>query len=210
MGVLVASMVVSIATVAFAGVPSLTLSSAVSAETNPVSVYSMPNGAGDGLANCYLYGGAPANATITLTLVDGTPNPINLYPFEDMWIASADGGLVACPGGTVADGGSTNAAGQTTWTGAFNAGGWSDQAAGAAVAGAIIIINGDALTQAPLPIYFNSADITGDLVVDISDVTVFAGDYFGVAAYRSDFYWDGTMDVSDVVKLAPAFGTACP
>lgn len=205
MGVLVVSMVL-VASAAFAGVPSLTLSTAVTLETNPVSVYSMPNGAGDPLNNCYLFGGTQTDATITLTLVDGTPAPIVLYPFEDMWLATELGGLVACPGGTVADA-STDAAGQTTWSGAFNAGGNSDYLAGE---GCIIVINGDALTQAALPVYFNSADITGDLAVDISDVTVFAGDYFGVAAYQSDFYWDGIMDVSDVVKLAPAFGVACP
>jgi hypothetical protein len=200
-------MVVGIASVAFAGVPSLTGSSAVSAETAPVSVYSMPNGAGDQLNGCYLYGGTVTDATITLTLVDATPNPIVLYPFEDMWLASEFGGMVACPGGTVADGGSTDVLGQTTWAGALNAGGHSDYDGGE---GCIIIINGDALTQAALPIYFNSADINGDLVVDISDVTLFAGDYFGVTAYQSDFYWDGTLDVSDVVKLAPAYGVACP
>ena len=54
-----------------------------------------------------------------------------------------------------------------------------------------------------LHVYSNSADITGDLRVDLADVGVFAVDYtdwnsFGVYRYRSDFFWSTTFDLRDM------------
>jgi hypothetical protein len=205
MGILVCSLVVSLASVAFAGVPSLSLSTAVPADTNPVSVYSNPDGSGDGFNDCYLFGGGKTDATITLTLVDGTGAPINLYPSEDLWLESASGGLQICAGGTAADF-STDALGQTVWANPIQGGGYVNEPA----EGCIVMVNGSALTQPAMSIYFNSADINGDLTVNVSDVSIFAAAYFSAYAYSCDYVWDGSLIVNDVSRLAPAFGAACP
>ncbi len=59
-------------------------------------------------------------------------------------------------------------------------------------------------------ININSPDINGDLVVNLSDVVEFARDYFGDDDYRSDFYWDGSVDLSDLVLMAQGIGASCP
>jgi hypothetical protein len=202
MGLLACSLVVSLATVAWAGIPDLDLSSADYAATGTqVSVYSLPNAAGDPLNDVYVLGGAKVDATITLTLVDSTPTPIFNYPFEDMWLESDTPAFVFCPGGTTADA-NTDANGQTTFSGALFAGSWG--------AGAVIVINGDALTQAPLDFLFNSPDMDGSLVVNLTDVVLFAGVYYGAYEYAADFYWDGVINLSDIVLLAQGQGATCP
>jgi hypothetical protein len=61
----------------------------------------------------------------------------------------------------------------------------------------------------PVPLRFNSADINADGVINLSDVAIFAGDYFGAYHYRSDFWWDGNLNLSDIAKMVPAFGINC-
>ena len=202
MGLLVCSLVVSLTTVAWAGIPDLDLSLATYvSEGTQVSVYSLPSGAGDPLSNVYVNGGSKVDATVTLTLVDSTPTPIFNYPFEDMWIESNTPAIVICPGGSTADA-NTDANGQTTFSGALFAGKFGD--------GLVVVINGDALSQAPLNFKFNSPDINGDLVVNLTDVVLFAGVYYGVYEYLADFYWDDVINLSDIVLLAQGQGSACP
>ena len=61
-----------------------------------------------------------------------------------------------------------------------------------------------------LDIQFNSADINGDLIVNLSDLGVFTTDYFGSYRYRSDFAWDGMVNLSDLGRFASAYGAGCP
>ncbi len=58
---------------------------------------------------------------------------------------------------------------------------------------------------------FNSPDINGDLAVDLSDVPLFVADYFslGTYEYRSDFNWDQTVNLTDVVVLTESLGSYC-
>ena len=51
---------------------------------------------------------------------------------------------------------------------------------------------------------FNSPDLNGDLAVDLTDVALFAQDYFGPYNYRSDLYWDGRVGLNDLVYIAIA------
>jgi hypothetical protein len=51
---------------------------------------------------------------------------------------------------------------------------------------------------------FNSPDLNGDLAVDLTDVALFAQDYFGPYNYRSDLYWDGQVGLNDLVYIAIA------
>ena len=56
---------------------------------------------------------------------------------------------------------------------------------------------------------FNSPDINGDLEVDLIDVVLFTQDFYNAYNYRSDFNWDGIVDLGDVVALAQAMGIDC-
>ena len=204
MGLLVCSFVLSIATVAWAGVPSLSLSSAVdNAPAVQTLMYSVPDASGTPFTAAYASGAVETNDTVTLTLVDANGDAIFAYPFEDLWIDAESGTFLFCPGGTVADQ-STDVNGQTTWTGSMFAGGEG--------AGLVVMVNGDPLTQGALDFLFNSADINADLAVNLSDAVAFTQTFAGGSGYSAamDFNNDGTMNLSDVVAMAQAIGAACP
>lgn len=184
------------------GIPDLSNSYAVTAAPGPVSICNVPDGSGQRLRACYLYGGQEVDARITLTVLDMFDDPVFLYPHEDLWLESADGALAICPGGTVADE-PTNIDGETTFSHQLFAGGQG--------IGTVVMINGDALDQEPFAIDHNSPDLTGDLVVDLSDIATWASDWAtGVYRYRSDLHWDGVLDISDVALLVRAVSATCP
>ncbi|RKY67967.1 MAG: hypothetical protein DRP97_06840 [Candidatus Latescibacterota bacterium] len=171
--------------------------------SDAVSVMVLPDGTGDSLAAARLLDGTVVDATITLVLNDCWGVPIASFPSEDLWLESPDGGLVSCPGGTIADA-NTNAEGITVWQAPLRAGGQSE-------AGCVIMINGMSLLYAaPLDVRFNSPDLNGDLVVNLIDVALFGGDFYGTYQVRSDFSRDGVLSLSDVVLMALAVGSACP
>ncbi len=57
---------------------------------------------------------------------------------------------------------------------------------------------------------FNSADIDGDGLVNLTDAGLFTMDLHGPYADRCDFNWDGAVNVSDAGYLCTALGDACP
>ena len=62
-----------------------------------------------------------------------------------------------------------------------------------------------------LEYFVNGADITGDLSVNLNDVSDFSIFYFGEGYdYAADFLWDGVINLSDVAKLSPSYGEQCP
>jgi hypothetical protein len=204
MGLAVCALVIGSAAFAVAGVPDLALSTAVRADAsiNPLSLYSLPNGGGRTFAAAFLPGGSGGDATITLTLNDGLGVAIANFPFEDMWIESVDGGMVACGGNATADL-NTDVNGQTRWNAPLFAGGQSE-------ALCKVQINGDPLVGSDLLISFNSADINGDGVVNLSDGGFFTQDLFGAYDYRSDFNFDNVINVSDAGFMANGLGASCP
>jgi hypothetical protein len=195
-----------VATLSFAGQPSPTASVAVSAAGTQVSVYNLPDGNGKALTEAKPIAGGAVDATITVTLNDAAGNPIFLYPFEDMWLETSLGGMVPCNGGTVSDG-STDINGQTTFTAAMYAGGYSDKAG---LESCKVVVNGTALVGSDLDILFNSADINGDLIVNLSDTILFVAVYTGAYDYSADFSYDGIINLSDLVLYAGGLNTACP
>jgi len=195
-------LVVSLASVAWAGVPDLDLSVATTTAPAGASVFNLPNGAGDPLTHALMPNGTVVDATITLTLVDALGEPIATYPSEDLWLETTGGSFSYCPNGTAA-GSVTDANGQTRWNNELLAGGSSF---GNLV---VVMVAGAALNQAGLDIVFNSADIDGDLVSNVSDLTPFATDYFGAYNYRSDFVRDGAINVSDLTQFARGYGSSC-
>ena len=85
------------------------------------------------------------------------------------------------------------------------------QAPAAAGDRAVVCVGGDPLYLQPLDIRFNSPDIDGNLVVDLSDTVLYSGDILsGGYAYRSDFYFDQRLNLSDTVIYAGAVGKTCP
>jgi len=204
MGIFAITLMVGAASFAMAGVPDLDQSTSSRAYTGPETavMFNMPNAGGSAFADARILTGA-VDATITLTLNDGLGVPIANFPFEDMWLESADGGLVPCTGGSAADF-NTNVSGVTSWNVPMSAGG-SSQAL------TLVMISGAALTSsAGEAISHNSADINGDGVVNLSDIPTFVGDLNGAYNFRSDFAFDGTVNLSDVVKMSAAIGASCP
>lgn len=193
---------------ASAQVPDPDLCYATSANSEPVSILVRPDGGGTPLTNAMLFGGARTDATITLTLLDGAGDPVVNYPAEGSWLEAGPPELFpVCGAGSISDG-STNALGLTTFSNPLRAGGSG--------VGAGIMIDTVPLPDSPLEFpggdqfHFNSPDISGDLMVNLADVAMFAADFYGAYNYRSDFYWDGVINLKDVVLMAQGIGASCP
>jgi hypothetical protein len=203
MGVFMITLLVGAASFATAGVPDLAKSSAATAYAGAGSavLFNIPNGGGSAFTAARNASGT-VDATVTLTLIDGLDAPIANFPAEDMWLESTDGGMAFCIGGSTADL-NTDVAGQTQWVTPLAAGGFSQ-------ANTAVMINGAALSSGDLPINHNSADISGDGIVNLTDVPLFVGDFYGAYNFRSDFSYDTVINLSDVVKMGLAIGASCP
>jgi hypothetical protein len=197
------------ASLSFAGQPDHSQSLFVAASgTAEVSVFCAPNGGGKALTEAKLEAGGTVDATITVTLNDAGGNPIFLYPFEDMWLETDMGGMVPCNGGTTADF-STDINGQTTFSAALFAGGCSNRVAGE---GCVVMVNSLPITGSPaLPILFNSGDMNGSLQVDLTDTIAFVPVYTGgTYSYTVDFFFDGQLNLSDLIFYAGSLNSMCP
>jgi hypothetical protein len=173
------------------------------AASEQVSLCVYPDGDGsrngDRLDECFAYGGNTSDATITLLLRDQNYDPVPYFPAEDMWLETEDDGMVLCPGGSIADS-DTDINGMTTFSGSLRAGG----------SGAGILINGFTCWVAPLDIKVNSPDLDGDLFINLTDVVLFTDYFYEAYGYAADFYWDGVINLSDIVMLSFGMGSACP
>ena len=183
-----------------------------SAAAGRVSLYSLPDGNGAPLTGAFLWsynpGESPAivDATLTLTVLEDDITPIRGIPAVDLWLETDQGGMIPCAGGTIADG-PTNTAGVTTFSGALRAGGASAPLAGERMVAA----HAWATVEAdPVDVQVNSPDQNGDLRVDLSDVVIFTESFHTGYTYSADLYWDGELNLSDVVLLAMALGAECP
>jgi len=167
-----------------------------------VSLFSVPNGQGLPLNQAQIHNdGTIIDATIFMEIYDLNGSPIPHYPHEDIWLGSVDGGMVPCMGGTTADF-DTDMNGQTTWTYPLRAGGYS-------MSGCVVFISGMPLCQAPFNMYFNSADINGDGVVNLADLNLIAASYYYDFDYSVDFYPDGVLNLTDIGRFAGAIGASC-
>ncbi len=204
MGLFACALVLSVASFASAGVPDLeeTTADLAYGGVETLSLFNLPNGAGKTFAQAFLPGGAETDGTINLVLRDGFGDPIANFPASDMWIASADNGMVPC-GGTASANFNTNDLGETRWVNPIFAGGNSQ-------ALCIVYINGDALSSnGGLALSFNSADISGDGVVNLTDAGFFSG-FLGGSDYAGDYNFDGVVNVSDAGFMATSLGASCP
>lgn len=186
-------------------IPDLELSEATIAYGGPgiASLLVVPDGSGPTFTQARDEDGNEVDATITLYLRDPLGVPFVHYPHEDLWLETADDGLVACGYGLVADQ-NTDANGMTYWVDPQPAGGYSEDPV-------LVYVNGSPLTSnAGLPLQFNSPDINGDLVVGLEDIGFLASDYFVGYQYRSDFHRDGVINLVDIVIMAQKLGASCP
>lgn len=168
----------------------------------PVYLFVCPAGDGSPFSEAQRIDGTVVDATIDLWLYDPFDEPVANYPREDLWLESADWGMVPCTGGTTADH-STDQLGHTVWATPLNAGGSSQTEC-------LVMVSGWAGYTDPLPLHFNSADLTGDRVVNLSDVSIFAGHYFGEFDFAADLWLDGVLNLADVSRLALGLGGSCP
>lgn len=184
-------------------VPDMDLSTAsIAADADGANVFVVPDGTGQPLTEARAPGGALVDATITLTLLDPWGNPISGYPPEDLWLETSGDGLVACSGGTSADH-QTDNTGQTTWSTSLAAGGNSH---GELVR---VYVASYPLNGPGLDLTFNSADINGDLVVNLSDIGAFTP-MLSAYSVDGDFNHDGVVDLSDVARFTSVNGVSCP
>ncbi len=185
------------------------------ANTEEVSIFILPDGSGPALTEAMAYGGQTMDATISLRLIDCFHDPIATFPWEDIWIETEVETSISCPSlspGVFHPDGPTNASGEGTFSLPLSGGGWTEGPIWVYVLGnrALYAIDCSSDTEhPPLSLRFNSADINGDGTVDLADVSLFAGDYFGEYQYRSDFFWDGVLNLSDLAPMASGFGITC-
>ena len=180
-----------------------------------VSMFLIPDGSGTPLANCYAFGGTFTSAVINVTLIDAAGLPAVGVPATNVRLEEMNSNVFWCSNAwypppvhapNLADMAS-NAAGQTQFTLSYHGGGWIHGSTFVWVLEA-----SGAWMQIPTPVNvsYNSPDINGDLVVNLSDVSFFAMDFFAGYMYRSDFNYDGIINLTDLVMLAPNLGVSCP
>ena len=188
---------------ALACIPGLDLIEEYEWATAPVSVCVWPDGRP---AVVHLAGGIPTDAVLRIRVIDLDLQPVPGVALADLAWFDGSG-----PGAVCADPRAGPVTGADGWVAVpFRGGGHrtADEASPA-----LLTLNAcpQLELRIPTPIHFNSPDISGDLRVDLSHVPLFARDYYeGRGAYRSDFDWDGQVNLSDLVVLAGALGVQCP
>jgi len=209
MGLFACTLIIGAASFAMAGVPDTQTTTAGLAYTGTetLSVFNLPNGAGLPFTEAFLPGATQTDGTILMTVRDGFGVAVANLPRADMWIENVgvgtETGMIACGGTAIADF-NTNDQGETQWQNPVFAGGQ-----GSALT--VVKINGDALTSnGGLALKFNSADLTGDGTVNLSDAGAFTARLGGAYNYDSDFNNDGVVNVSDAGPMANALGASCP
>ena len=188
---------------ALAGIPDMNQCSVSMAYSGPLSISLLvvPDGDGNPFTEAHDPEGSVADATITLYIRDSGGVPVVNFPHEDCWLESNDYGMVPCIGGTVADQ-ATDFYGMTFWANPLFAGGHSQEQT-------VVLINGERVLET-LGLVYNSPDINGDLVVNLTDVATFSGAYFSDYEFYGDFNGDGVINLTDVSIFALHIGASCP
>ena len=183
----------------------------------PVHIIVAPGCSAQELSDADYFGPVPVDGTVRIQLwirEAGTnpppPYPLANFPREDIWLEIP--GATVCLGGAMADENS-DAEGWITFSRHLEMGGWNDPAGPPPYATVRLLglalrdQNGHLISP---DIVVNSPDVNGDLVTDLVDLSLFATDYFGDYAYRSDFFWDGTVNLADLPVMAQWYGCECP
>jgi hypothetical protein len=195
-------MVVSLATLAWAGIPDPANSSVTWAAPSGSLVHIIPDGTGTPL-NFVFAGPRPTSGqvdgTIEITLLDANNVPVSEYSFEDLWL-ECDGVAFCAAIPATPSTGSTDEFGNTEWSGALFGGGNGYE---------IYIKVGGTTLPTPVPYYVNSPDFNADLAVNALDVVPFFAVYGGTD-FEADFNWDNAVNALDVVPFFATYGSECP
>jgi len=187
--------------------------------SGPVSLHALPNGLGDPLSAAQLWSGVAGelptivDATIGVQIVDGFGDPVVGFPAEKITVRSQNGDWASCPGSPLTADGPTDTSGTTTISGVLFAGGHSGPGDLLQVSVDDPLLKSTSYPDglAGLEYSVNSADMAGNLNVDLNDVTDFAVVYFGeVYDYAADYAWDGVINLLDVAQIGVGFGGQCP
>lgn len=203
--VLVCSLVFCISSLAMADEPLIyeTIARMNGVLDEDVVLFNLPSGNGSDFSQALVKDlGTVIDATITMIVKDPFGVPVPDFPAEDTWLQSGDGGMVPCVGGNIADA-DTDEFGFTCWANPMSAGGASEDYC-------YVMINGYSLNGTPFALSFNSADLNGDGTVNLADVGLFSGGYFGDYLFGLDFFADGVLNLIDVGRLATGLGGSCP
>ena len=207
--ILVCVMVLVVAPAVVMGVPVIFVTDVEFLATEAVSLLVSPDGNGTAFEEARTIGGEVVDASIGFRLVDEFGSPIAMYPFEDVYLDLSASNARHCAGYPViladADSGPD---GRMRFSGSVRGGGWIDQPLPLTISGMPAQLPGGEFL-APFPIHLNSPDISGDGIVDLTDIVLFAGDLGGGAGYRSDFIWDGDVNLSDIVVFTQHLGLEC-
>jgi hypothetical protein len=183
----------------------MSLSEAFLAYDGPgtLTLLMVPDGSGPSFSEARNEAGEAVDATITMYLRDPWGMAIVNFPREDIWIETEDDGLAFCLWGLHPDD-HTDWDGMTRWVQPALAGGSSEGPA-------IVMVNGAPLTSNDgLPLRFNSPDLNGDGIVNLTDAGMLSSDYYTGYTFRSDFHRDGLLNLADIAPFARAYGAQCP
>lgn len=186
--------------------PDYAISLAEPSDPTPVSIWILPDGAGLPLDQAQGQGGVTVPMSIQVLLLDTMGSPLTTVEPDEVWLEDLQGEVSLCLPGWHPDVWN-QAAGEFFFTGS-PAGGGSRAHDDNNNPFLVMVCN------VPLfsPVYnlaVNSPDINGDLVVDLLDLSLFGQDFHGVYAYRSDFVWDGQVNLLDLAVLGSALGLEC-
>ena len=203
--VFVGFMLLSVAALTMADVPDpsmCTVEMRSYAGTGTLSLFNLPNGRGQPPVRAFVLGGGIADAAITVTVRDGSGAPVPSVTFEDVWIECSwiSGTFAVCGGIAVSDR-DTDVNGETTFRNPLLAGGWC-------TGPVAVFLSGDYLGD--INLRFNSGDINGDLVTNLTDGGFFTAVLFGAHSYSADFNYDGSVNITDAGYMSAGLGATCP
>ena len=204
--VFVTAIIIAAASPALADVWDPDLSTTYNAlNSSPGWLLNCPCGDGDRLDQMHTgVNNDVVDGTIYVQLVNTVGNPMPAYPAEDIWIEAYGGSFNFIQPGTIADH-ATDVNGQTEFV--------EPLAAGGSCYGSnypLVYVAGTPMLQIHGNLNFISPDITGDLRIDLADLSLFVAAYFGTYDPRADFVANGIMNIADVAVLAAHFGHNCP
>jgi hypothetical protein len=178
-----------------------------------LTVMVIPDGSGPDFSEAADINGIVFDATIEVILRDELGSTIALYPMEDIWLelgGSSDDRTICNTGsyGQFSPLITMDANLDRNGVGHF----FRPQHMGGYVEGPVfVLVNGDRLrSNDGFSLRFNSPDISGDGDVNLTDVQIFAEDFYGGYHFRSDLAHDGVVNLSDVAKIAQHMGASCP
>jgi hypothetical protein len=186
---------------ATSGIPDLDNSFWTHSLVEPAGILVCPAGDGTNLGSARSISGGLVDATITLTMLDYSNAPIAYFPAEDMWIEAP--GMFPCVGGSIADS-ETNSSGVATFSNPLMMGGTQN-------GDLEVFINGMAVNDGESAFHtLLSPDLSGDHHVNLTDTVMFSQAWYSSYDRSIDYFFDGVIDLSDLVLFSEHQGHHCP